>query len=66
MINTTRPEVGERFSPTDEEIVNHFLKLKLLGNDHEVCKIPDLDIYQFDPWDLPRKNMISVQSFLSF
>lgn len=49
-------DVGDRFSPTNEEIINHFLRHKLLGNDHLVSKIPQLDIYQFDPWDLPWIN----------
>jgi hypothetical protein len=54
-------DVGDRFSPTNEEIINHFLRHKLLGNDHLVSKIPQLDIYQFDPWDLPCKQMDNLK-----
>ncbi|KAJ6297437.1 hypothetical protein OIU78_023058 [Salix suchowensis] len=44
--------VGERFRPTGVELINHFLKQKLLGNDQLVSRIPLLDLYQFDPWNL--------------
>lgn len=46
--------VGFRFRPTDEELVNHYLKNKLLGNDsilHNV--IAEVDVCKFEPWDLP-------------
>ncbi|KAG6738004.1 hypothetical protein POTOM_059539 [Populus tomentosa] len=45
--------VGDRFSPTMDELVTHFLMEKLLGNDHLVSRIPLHDVYQRDPWDLP-------------
>ncbi|XP_052305597.1 NAC domain-containing protein 96 isoform X6 [Populus trichocarpa] len=45
--------VGDRFSPTKEELITHFLMQKLLGNDHLVSRITLLDVYQSDPWDLP-------------
>ncbi|KAF2306674.1 hypothetical protein GH714_020336 [Hevea brasiliensis] len=59
MTSTTLPsglshEVGEGFRPNDKELVNHFLKLKLLGYDQRVRKIPELNIYKFEPWDLPQ------------
>lgn len=44
---------GFRFFPTDEELVVHFLhrKASLLPCHPDV--IPDLDLYPYDPWDLP-------------
>ncbi|KAL9345345.1 hypothetical protein Peur_063020 [Populus x canadensis] len=45
--------VGDRFNPNDEELTYHYLMQKLLGNDHLVSRIPLLDLYQFDPSDLP-------------
>ncbi|KAJ9185584.1 hypothetical protein P3X46_005196 [Hevea brasiliensis] len=61
MTSTTLPsglshEVGEGFRPNDKELVNHFLKLKLLGYDQRVRKIPQLNIYKFEPWDLPHSG----------
>ncbi|KAJ6696706.1 hypothetical protein OIU85_003091 [Salix viminalis] len=56
MTSKTTPSeysVGERFRPTGVELINHFLKGKLLGNDQLVSRIPQLDdLYQFDPWNL--------------
>ncbi|KAJ6744956.1 putative proteinC DOMAIN CONTAINING PROTEIN 49 [Salix purpurea] len=56
MTSKTTPSeysVGERFRPTGVELINHFLKGKLLGNDQLVSRIPLLDdLYQFDPWNL--------------
>ncbi|XP_021691008.2 protein NTM1-like 9 [Hevea brasiliensis] len=45
--------IGYRFHPTDEELVNHYLRLKMLGYDHEVQEIPDVNVLDFEPWDLP-------------
>ena len=44
---------GFRFFPTDEELVVHFLhrRASLLPCHPDV--IPDLDLYPYDPWDLP-------------
>ncbi|XP_056159486.1 protein NTM1-like 9 isoform X2 [Syzygium oleosum] len=49
-----RYQVGFRFLPTEEELVNNYLMSKVLGhNDGGV--IPELeDFYAHDPWDLPR------------
>ncbi|GAU33580.1 hypothetical protein TSUD_359580 [Trifolium subterraneum] len=48
--------VGFRFRPTDEELVNHYLKNKLLGNDSSV--IAEVDFCKFEPWELPAISMI--------
>ncbi|KAK3421333.1 hypothetical protein EUGRSUZ_G01984 [Eucalyptus grandis] len=47
-------QVGYRFSPTEEELINDHLMRKVLGyTDH--CIVPELeDFYAWDPWDLPR------------
>lgn len=46
--------VGFRFRPTDEELVGHYLKHKLLGNDSMVHNIiAEVDVCMFEPWDLP-------------
>ena len=45
--------VGLRFCPTEEEVINHYLKLKLQGKDSEVDPyIAEVDIYKSDPWEL--------------
>ncbi|KAK3444394.1 hypothetical protein EUGRSUZ_A00357 [Eucalyptus grandis] len=47
--------VGFRFRPTDEELVNQYLKLKTLGNKTVEQIIPEVDVHQLPPWDLPGK-----------
>jgi hypothetical protein len=45
--------VGFRFRPTDEELISHYLKNKLLGNDSFVNNvIAEVDFCKFEPWEL--------------
>ncbi|KAG1362422.1 hypothetical protein COCNU_10G006410 [Cocos nucifera] len=51
--------LGFRFRPTDEELVNHYLKGKINGRiNSEVVVIPDVDVCKCEPWDLPEKSVI--------
>ncbi|XP_073145963.1 NAC domain-containing protein 90-like [Henckelia pumila] len=48
---------GFRFYPTEEEIVSFYLHSKLEAKNPEIDRvIPILDIYQFEPWDLPKQS----------
>lgn len=52
MVGSTMP-IGYRFHPTDEELVGHYLKLKLLGHDSSVHNmIAEVDVCKFEPWEL--------------
>jgi len=50
---------GFRFHPTDEELVSFYLKRKIQQKPISIELIRQLDIYKFDPWDLPSKKMPS-------
>lgn len=44
---------GFRLHPTDEELVVHYLKRKAASAPLPVAIIADVDLYKFDPWELP-------------
>ncbi|BBH01831.1 NAC domain-containing protein 101 [Prunus dulcis] len=44
---------GFRFHPTDEELVVHYLKKKVTSAPLPVAIIAEIELYKFDPWELP-------------
>ncbi|XP_038889259.1 protein FEZ-like [Benincasa hispida] len=48
------PLPGFRFHPTDEELVAFYLKRKIQNHPISMELIRELDIYKYDPWDLPK------------
>ncbi|XP_019265280.1 PREDICTED: NAC domain-containing protein 2-like isoform X2 [Nicotiana attenuata] len=44
---------GFRFHPTDEELVMHYLCRKCASQPIAVPIIAEIDLYKYDPWDLP-------------
>lgn len=46
---------GFRFHPTDEELIGYYLKRKIEGIEIELEVIPVIELYKFDPWELPGK-----------
>ncbi|KAL0399360.1 UNVERIFIED_CONTAM: NAC domain-containing protein JA2L [Sesamum radiatum] len=44
---------GFRFYPTDEELLVQYLCRKVAGHHFSLQIIGDIDLYKFDPWDLP-------------
>ncbi|CAD6219343.1 unnamed protein product [Miscanthus lutarioriparius] len=45
---------GFRFHPTDEELISFYLKRKIQQKPVSIELIRQLDIYKYDPWDLPK------------
>ncbi|GMI86268.1 VND-interacting 2, NAC domain containing protein 83 [Hibiscus trionum] len=45
--------IGYRFHPTDEELVVHYLKRKAFNLPLPASVIPEFDVLQTDPWNLP-------------
>ena len=54
-IDKDRPNLppGFRFHPTDEELVVHYLKKKATSLPLPVAIIAEVDLYKYDPWELP-------------
>ncbi|KAF8044970.1 hypothetical protein N665_5910s0001 [Sinapis alba] len=48
---------GFRFHPTDEELVSFYLRRKVEHRPPSIKLITQLDIYKYDPWDLPKLAM---------
>lgn len=44
---------GFRFHPTDEELVMHYLCRKCATQSISVPIIAEIDLYKYDPWELP-------------
>ncbi|GLU18293.1 hypothetical protein SLE2022_345990 [Rubroshorea leprosula] len=49
---------GFRFHPTDEELVNYYLKRKINGQEIELDIIPEVDLYKYEPWELAEKSIL--------
>ncbi|KAI9121260.1 hypothetical protein K1719_008293 [Acacia pycnantha] len=56
---------GFRFHPTDEELVDFYLKKKIQKT-LPIDIIKQLDIYKYDPWDLPKMASSSSEKELYF
>lgn len=57
---------GFRFHPTDEELVVHYLKRKAASAPLPVAIIADIDLYKFDPWELPSMQLYHSPFHLFF
>ncbi|MBA0839439.1 hypothetical protein Goarm_005161, partial [Gossypium armourianum] len=57
---------GFRFHPTDEELVVHYLKRKVASVPLPVTIIAAVDLYKFDPWELPSKASFGEQEWYFF
>lgn len=49
---------GVRFYPTDEELVLFYLKRKICRRRIKPCLIGDVDVYKWEPWELPEKSVV--------
>ena len=58
---------GYRFHPTDEELVRFYLRRKVENKPIRLELIKLIDIYKYDPWDLPSMLLsISLHLYLDF
>ncbi|KAE8125931.1 hypothetical protein FH972_020692 [Carpinus fangiana] len=54
---------GFRFHPTDEELVNYYLKRKINGQEIELDIIPEVDLYKCEPWELAEDMQRMLSAF---
>ncbi|KAJ7946939.1 putative NAC domain-containing protein [Quillaja saponaria] len=57
---------GFRFHPTDEELVVQYLKRKAASVPLPVAIIAEIDLYKFDPWELPSKAAFGEEEWYFF
>ncbi|XP_073008261.1 NAC domain-containing protein 48-like [Typha latifolia] len=57
---------GFRFHPTDEELVIHYLCRKCATLPISAPIIADVDLYKYDPWDLPAKALYGNKEWYFF
>ncbi|KAJ6728632.1 putative proteinC TRANSCRIPTION FACTOR 56 [Salix koriyanagi] len=57
---------GFRFHPTDEELVVHYLEKKAASVPLPVTIIAEIDLYKFDPWELPSKATFGEMEWYFF
>ncbi|CAN6994688.1 hypothetical protein IGI04_017561 [Brassica rapa subsp. trilocularis] len=61
---TTLP--GFRFHPTDEELLEYYLRRKVENKPIKLELIKQVDIYKYDPWDLPRVSSVGEKEWYFF
>ncbi|KAI5057289.1 hypothetical protein GOP47_0027304 [Adiantum capillus-veneris] len=57
---------GFRFYPTDEELVVHYLCKKAACEPFAVPIIAEIELYKYDPWDLPEKALFGEREWYFF
>ncbi|CAA2959652.1 NAC transcription factor 29-like [Olea europaea subsp. europaea] len=57
---------GFRFHPTDEELIMYYLRNQATSRPCPAAIIPEVNIYKFDPWELPDKAEIGENEWYFF
>lgn len=57
---------GFRFHPTDEELVMHYLIKRCASQTISVPIIAEIDLYKFDPWQLPDMALYGEKEWYFF
>ncbi|KAI4340784.1 hypothetical protein MLD38_025590 [Melastoma candidum] len=57
---------GFRFHPTEEELVEFYLRRKVDGKRFNVELITFLDLYRYDPWELPAMAVIGEKEWFFY
>lgn len=64
---TTTSELppGFRFHPTDEELIVYYLCNQATSKPCPASIIPEVDLYKFDPWELPGIYIVTSLTTMS-
>ncbi|KAJ3678114.1 hypothetical protein LUZ60_001917 [Juncus effusus] len=57
---------GFRFHPTEEELIEFYLRRKIEGKRFNVELITFLDLYRYDPWELPAMAAIGEKEWFFY
>ncbi|WOL03634.1 NAC domain-containing protein [Canna indica] len=57
---------GFRFHPTEEELIEFYLRRKVEGKPFNVELITFLDLYSYDPWELPQLATIGEKEWFFY
>nr|QCY50839.1 NAC16 [Diospyros kaki] len=60
------PLPGFRFHPTDEELVGFYLRRRVEKKPISIELIKHVDIYKYDPWDLPKGSNVGDNEWYFF
>ncbi|KAI3791427.1 hypothetical protein L2E82_05196 [Cichorium intybus] len=57
---------GFRFSPSDEELIVHYLENKVNFRSVPASIVGEIELYKFSPWELPRKKVFGADELFFF
>ncbi|KAL6977175.1 hypothetical protein U1Q18_025968 [Sarracenia purpurea var. burkii] len=52
---------GFRFCPTDEELVQYYLKRKVCGKPFRFEAVSEIDLCKYEPWELPGHSRLKTR-----
>ncbi|XP_049389810.1 NAC domain-containing protein 2 [Solanum stenotomum] len=64
--NSNHLPPGFRFHPTDEELIIYYLRNQATSRPCPSSIIPEVDVYKFDPWELPEKAEFGEKEWYFF
>ncbi|XP_015072285.1 NAC domain-containing protein 2 [Solanum pennellii] len=64
--NSNHLPPGFRFHPTDEELIMYYLRNQATSKPCPSSIIPEVDVYKFDPWELPEKTEFGEKEWYFF
>uniref|UniRef100_A0A2N9FD87 NAC domain-containing protein n=1 Tax=Fagus sylvatica TaxID=28930 RepID=A0A2N9FD87_FAGSY len=57
---------GFRFHPSDEELIEHYLRNKVTSSPLPASIIAEIDLYKYNPWELPKQALFGEDEWYFF